>query len=143
MSSLTVIYLIVIILLSGLWKASPYVEISEHKRRVQETQAALGKAQNALYVYLYERHSFPGTLEELVPDYLNKVPDDPFAKGKSLRYIPLKDDFLLYSVGPDGKDDGGRPINDPSRVTNEGSSHARYQIMETSKGDIVIAINDY
>ena len=52
----------------------------------------------------------PAQLSELVPEYLGALPHD-FLDGKALRYRlrPGDDGFLLYSVGEDGKDDGGDP----------------------------------
>jgi hypothetical protein len=50
---------------------------------------------------------WPETLAELPADLLpGGVPLDPF-DGKPLRYRKLEDGVVLYSVGPDGKDDGG------------------------------------
>ena len=47
-------------------------------------------------------------LTALVPDYLEQLPRDPM-DGKTLRYHVLSNDsFTLYSVGVDGKDDGGK-----------------------------------
>ena len=51
----------------------------------------------------------PTDLEALVPDYLPMIPDDPFADG-TIRLALRGDDFVIYSVGPDGVDDGGRAI---------------------------------
>jgi len=53
----------------------------------------------------------PAQLSELVPEYLAALPHD-FMDGKALRYRlrPGDGDFLLYSVGEDGKDDGGDPV---------------------------------
>ena len=49
----------------------------------------------------------PGSLDELVPNYLPAVPFDPF-DGRPLRYKRKEvNSFALYSVGTDGKDDGG------------------------------------
>lgn len=49
---------------------------------------------------------WPESLRELVPDHLECVPEDPF-DGKPLRYERLRRGFLVYSVGEDGRDDGG------------------------------------
>jgi len=49
---------------------------------------------------------WPDSLTSLVPEYLGKVPLDPF-DGKPLRYRLLKDGVIIYSVGPDETDDGG------------------------------------
>jgi hypothetical protein len=49
---------------------------------------------------------WPESLEALVPEFLSKVPTDPY-DGKPLRLRRLADRLVIYSVGPDGKDDGG------------------------------------
>jgi hypothetical protein len=48
----------------------------------------------------------PDQLTNLVPAYLNSVPKDPF-DGSPLRYKKLERGYLIYSIGKDGKDDGG------------------------------------
>ncbi|MDW8310702.1 MAG: hypothetical protein RMK20_15115 [Verrucomicrobiales bacterium] len=63
----------------------------------------------ALALKRYERRHgrLPETLEALVPEFCSTVPRDP-VDGQPLRYRPLTEgDFLLYSVGEDGTDDGG------------------------------------
>lgn len=50
---------------------------------------------------------WPETLEQLVPNFLAEVPKDPYDR-KPLRFKHLDDGVLIYSVGPDGKDDGGK-----------------------------------
>jgi hypothetical protein len=55
------------------------------------------------------RHQLPASLDELVPEFLQAVPTD-FMAGRPLRYRRNADGtFLLYSVGENGKDDGGNP----------------------------------
>jgi len=49
----------------------------------------------------------PGELNELVPQYLSAVPSDPF-DGQPLRYHRLAKGYVIYSLGRDGHDDGGR-----------------------------------
>jgi len=52
--------------------------------------------------------ALPESLSELVPQYLRAVPSDPFdANDKPIRYLPKYNPPVLYSVGYDGKDDGG------------------------------------
>jgi hypothetical protein len=62
----------------------------------------------ALAVERYRRAKgrWPVSLGDLKPDLLVAVPLDPF-DGALLRYRQLKDGAVIYSVGPDGKDDGG------------------------------------
>jgi len=47
-------------------------------------------------------------LDELVPDLLEEVPDDPFCEEK-IQYRQTADGVIVYSVGPDGQDDNGTP----------------------------------
>lgn len=67
----------------------------------------------ALTACALERHwlahgRYPETLPELVPTYIDKVPVD-LIDGQPLRYRRTDDGkFLLYSLGLDGKDDGGK-----------------------------------
>jgi hypothetical protein len=51
--------------------------------------------------------NLPALLTDLVPDYLTDIPEDPIT-GKPLLYRAGPDAYLVYSVGTDGKDDGGR-----------------------------------
>jgi len=49
---------------------------------------------------------WPATLEELAPNWIAAVPIDP-CTGKPLLFRVEGDGVVLYSVGVDGKDDGG------------------------------------
>jgi hypothetical protein len=57
--------------------------------------------------YRVANNRWPDTLPELVPAYLPKVPLDPY-DGAPLRYRRLSDGVVIYSVGADGKDNGGK-----------------------------------
>jgi hypothetical protein len=51
---------------------------------------------------------YPESLDQLTPDYLTQTPLDPFS-GEPLKYTRKSiDNYLLYSIGNDGKDNGGR-----------------------------------
>ncbi len=63
----------------------------------------------ALRLYLEKHKDIPDRLEQLVPEYLSTLPDDPFSEQPFI-YRPHGKTFLLYSVGPDHKDDGGAVI---------------------------------
>ncbi len=64
----------------------------------------------ALRAYWQEHRSYPDTLQALVLYYLPTIPDDPYAAAGGFHYQRMGDAYVLYSVGPDGKDDGGMPI---------------------------------
>jgi hypothetical protein len=61
----------------------------------------------ALERYRREKGAWPAKLEDLTPKLLKKVPLDPY-DGKPLRYIGVPDGVIVYSVGPDGIDNGGK-----------------------------------
>jgi hypothetical protein len=62
----------------------------------------------ALQAWRAEHGAYPDTLDALVPDILKEVPADPFGRG-ALRYRRDGERYVLYGVGPEGRDHGGRP----------------------------------
>jgi hypothetical protein len=65
----------------------------------------------ALAVYRGEHERYPDKLDVLAPKYLAEVPSDLYS-GKALIYRPSENGYLLYSVGVNGRDDGGRAAAD-------------------------------
>ncbi|CAN5646182.1 hypothetical protein BH09VER1_BH09VER1_16440 [soil metagenome] len=66
---------------------------------------------------LDHENALPPSLSALVPTYLAKVPLDPM-DGKPLHYQPDgAGDYLLYSVGKDGVDDGGNAGGAGGKIT--------------------------
>ena len=51
----------------------------------------------------------PDSLNDLVPQFLPAVPNDPF-DGQPLHYHQLEKGYVIYSVGRDGQDNGGREL---------------------------------
>ena len=68
----------------------------------------------AMAAYRTEHGGYPEDLAKLVPKYLKAIPEDPFAE-KPLRYKREGTGYVLYSVGPNGRDDDGREslVRDP------------------------------
>ncbi len=60
----------------------------------------------ALAAYKAEKGKYPEKLQDLSPDYLKTLPKD-FYSGKDFLYKLKGSGFVVYSVGEDGKDDGG------------------------------------
>ena len=80
-----------------------------HDRTVQ-TERNLHVA-FAMAAYHKDTGRYPEKLADLAPKYMAAVPDDLFA-AKPLIYKPEGKGYLFYSVGPNGKDDGGRWYDD-------------------------------
>ena len=72
------------------------------RQRMRNLQVAL-----ALAAFRHEQGRFPQELRELSPRYLEDIPPDWFS-GRPLLYKPSAAGYVLYSVGPNAVDDGGR-----------------------------------
>jgi hypothetical protein len=71
------------------------------------TLARLGTVACALERHRLAHGHYPKTLQDLAPTALKSLPED-WMSGHPFRYRPTEDGrFELWSVGPDGKDDGG------------------------------------
>jgi hypothetical protein len=66
-----------------------------------------------------EKGQLPSTLAELVPDFLPAVPEDPFHEGQPLKYRASGEEFTVYSIGPDQKDDGGKSPAKQGQMTGD------------------------
>ncbi|HXD88923.1 MAG TPA: hypothetical protein VN641_20705 [Urbifossiella sp.] len=74
----------------------------------------------ALAAYRADNNRYPAKLDDLAPKYAAKIPLDLF-DNMPLKYKPSDKGYLLYSVGPNGQDEGGRwrddsPPGDDPRV---------------------------
>lgn len=86
-----------------------YPALTKAFQRAWIAQATAELAVTAIAIKRFElRHGrFPGSPGELVPDFLARCPID-YMDGKELKYcLEADSSFRLYSVGIDGKDDGG------------------------------------
>jgi hypothetical protein len=86
-------------------------------RKVQQSADRAEQIQRNLHVafalaaFQRDHQRYPQKLADLAPRYLAEVPSDIFS-GKELIYRPSRQGYLLYSVGVNGKDDGGRWLDD-------------------------------
>ncbi|NLH75825.1 MAG: hypothetical protein GX465_02160 [Acidobacteria bacterium] len=72
-----------------------------------EAIALASRAGLACRLYKSRTGYYPQTLDELVPELLIEVPIDPFT-GKPLVYRREGEGFIVYSLGSNERDDGGR-----------------------------------
>jgi len=106
----------------------PMVPLDDRQMRTADCFAALEQAAVAVEIHHAERGLYPTDWAALIPDPLSEPPPDPWAPpGTTLRLtVPSWDDdaIVLYSVGPDGHDDGGKAYS-----------------VETGTGDIVYRVH--
>jgi RNA polymerase sigma factor (sigma-70 family) len=118
------------------------VWLKDNVDQVRTQQLEIGLA---LQAYHAETGRYPGSLSNLVPRYLPSLPADPFAARGTLQYHLTGNVYALYSVGPDGIDDGGSPIDDTIVGTDESGNRTTtpHAITPDSKGDIVVGVNGW
>jgi len=82
---------------------------AEAERRILITAVAFER-------YRAKHGSYPQTLAQLAPEFLKTVPVD-FMDGQPLRYRLMEDGhFILYSVGQDFVDNGGKTLGREDRM---------------------------
>ncbi|MHC4482198.1 MAG: hypothetical protein ACYSW4_01480 [Planctomycetota bacterium] len=81
--------------------------------------AHLRTAQVAIAIQRYRLAAgkLPDNLSDLAPAYLDALPKDPF-DGQDIRYRKLETGFVVYSIGEDERDDGGKERRRKSRDKN-------------------------
>ncbi|UCD48824.1 MAG: hypothetical protein JSW27_14965 [Phycisphaerales bacterium] len=68
----------------------------------------------AIERYRLAEDVMPLALSDLVPTYLEAVPQDPF-DGKDLKYRLRERGYVVYSIGDDGSDNGGTTRDERKR----------------------------
>jgi hypothetical protein len=88
--------------------------------RENETLARLRLAVTALALeeFRNQKGKLPDALEELKPAFLTEIPEDPFS-GHDVLYRRLPKGYVVYSVGRDLVDDGGKEEPDSRKSRNE------------------------
>jgi len=81
--------------------------------RLEESERLMDVA-FALARYRDQVGKYPERLEQLVPQFLPRIEPDIFS-GKPPIYRRSGTGYVLYSVGPNGQDDGGRTYEDNPR----------------------------
>lgn len=82
---------------------------------------------SALEAYHLEHGRYPESLDSLVGEYIPRIPSDPFTDRKPFIYKLHGESYILYSVGPDMKDNGGK------------MTKAYYMLNESTPEDIVFS----
>ena len=77
--------------------------------RVTTSNARLGAAELAVALRMHRSKtgSYPASLNDLVPGTVEELPLDPFT-GRGFVYRQEEKGFVVYSLGKNGEDDGGR-----------------------------------
>jgi hypothetical protein len=98
-----------------------------------QTTVELTRLAATLAIYHAEHRNYPTKLQDLVPEFVEKLPVDLY-NDQTFAYKRTEDGYLLYSAGENGNDEGGdnarseliagRPLvevrtNEPQQLTPE------------------------
>jgi hypothetical protein len=98
--------------------------------RRETAQVATMRGLIAVERYRMKHKKWPAKLADVVPEFLKEVPTDPF-NGKPIRMVRVADGVIVYSVGFDGVDDGGK-LNRDRPTETEGVDFG-YQLWDFAK----------
>jgi hypothetical protein len=93
------------------------------------SQARIELAITALAVerFRHAQRRLPADLKELTPQFLEAIPTDPF-DGAALRYRRLARGYVIYSIGEDGHDDGGREAPERKNITDKSTCDITFTV---------------
>jgi len=79
-----------------------------------ELRGQMDQTAYALAIYRADHGSYPRTLNDLVPKYLDRIPEDTFVRDKiaPIRYRREGDAYVMWTVFLNGVDDNGRGSDD-------------------------------
>jgi hypothetical protein len=88
---------------NGLWKVDGRI-----LKDIEKVETHMEFLREAIEKYFEANKKLPSELSELVPDYIEVIPLDLFNdKNEPYVYRVEGDTWMLYSYGPDRRDDGG------------------------------------
>jgi len=85
--------------------------------------------------YYDKEGHYPINISQLVPGYLSSIPVDYFNNGQALKLISTHDDYIIYSIGPDGIDNKSLIINRKHSMTS------LFYITRQTKGDLGLHVS--
>jgi len=104
------------------------------------TDRQIGQAFAAMLgveIYKMDHGGLPESLDELIGQYLPAMPEDLMNPTKPIKYLRSAGGYVLYSVGSDGDDDGGKappPVNVAYSQNDEKMFWSRYPSGRDSDG---------
>ena len=112
--------------LSAMTISGVYYRELQNRFEINATRVML-----AIRAYKQTEGKLPPSLDALMPKYLPSIPRDPFLENAPLRYRANADGtWIVYSVGADQIDDGGK---EPNYL-----KEPKYRLSLTAKGDLVL-----
>jgi len=93
------------------------------------TRLKVARAALAVEQWRLKNGAWPESLDALVPDLLDAVPQDPFADGP-VGYVQAAGGAIVYSVGPNGQYDGGHSIDEARAAGQPGAYDLTFRLLD-------------
>jgi len=90
----------------------------------------------AVKVYENDNSKLPENLSQLQEKYYQEIPEDSFNSYKPINYKKVGTSFIVYSFGPDRKDDNARIVFAEEKTKEIGFK----ENISNIKGDLIISI---
>jgi len=107
----TLLELIIVITIIGILAAIAIPNLLLVPRRAKEAvlRTNLREIRESLERHYADQGRYPGSLEELVPKYLRRIPDDPFTKSNATWIPVFQEADEEETVGPVAADPDAKP----------------------------------
>jgi hypothetical protein len=89
--------------------AAPTFGKLAQKTAIAQAELKMAQITCALERYRVAHNQYPDELRALTPQFVAACPNDPI-KGGQFKYRRMADTFLLYSIGWNATDDGGKTV---------------------------------
>jgi len=96
------------------------------------TRLTVARAALAVEQWRLKNGAWPESLDALVPDLLDAVPQDPFADGP-VGYVQAAGGAIVYSVGPNGQYDGGHSIDEARAAGQPDAYDLTFHLLDFSR----------
>ena len=103
------------------------IKAVERAFRAQQSTDATG-LMLAIEAYKKDIGWYPYDLDDLVPQYLPKIPADLMDPGHGMKYNYDESGYIIYSVGSDGDDDLGIEPRTDSGKPYKGGDHTQFRL---------------
>jgi len=126
----TLIELIVVVTIIGILAAIAIVNVRNAQRKAQETALRddLTQMRKAIDNFYADKQRYPHDLNELVPDYLRKIPPDPITKQTDWEQVqdnPANPDQTA-DTNPDAANQGPGIFDVKSKAAGQTLDHVNY-----------------
>lgn len=97
----TLIELLIVVSIIGLLAGMAMVSVKNHQRRAREVvlQANLKDIRKAINDYYADKQRYPGSIQDLAPDYLQRIPSDPITESNTT-WVEVFDEPSFDSSDP-------------------------------------------